>query len=212
MIPSIYMDWLHDIIVNNLGTLLPATRNLVIFVLSYAEGLPVIGSFVPGGTVAIMIGSLSAEGFISPLLAINLIAAGSFLGDITGFIFGKTLRKIPAVRRMVESQKHQKNWDIFDRHIALVIIFGKLLPVVRSTPSLFAGARNISKWKYILYVLIGSYLWSIAGIYGGSLLTKVLGERAIPIILITVIGIFVITWLGAKVKNRYQKKTTSEQN
>jgi membrane protein DedA with SNARE-associated domain len=200
------MDWLHDIIVNNIGTLLPATRNLVIFVLSYAEGLPVIGSFVPGGTVAIMIGSLSAEGFISPLLAINLIAAGSFLGDITGFLFGKTLRKIPAVRRMVESQKHEKNWDIFDRHIALVIIFGKLLPVVRSTPSLFAGARNISKWKYIFYVLIGSYLWSIAGIYGGSFLTKILGEKAIPVIIICVIGLFLGTWGVSKIRKLYKSR------
>jgi membrane protein DedA with SNARE-associated domain len=186
--------FIHD----GLFQMAPLVRNIVIFALSYAEGLPIIGSIVLGGTVAILIGTLSEQGFIQPLLAVNLIAIGSFLGDITGFVFGKQLRRLPIVRRLVEDEKHQKHWELFDRHIALVIIFGKLLPVVRSTPSLFAGARNMSKLRYALYVLIGSYLWAFVGVYGGNLIARYLGGNAIVLVLVGAIMISIVFWLGGK--------------
>jgi membrane-associated protein len=200
------MQALHDFITTSLFTLSPLVRDVVIFLFSYAEGLPVIGSILPGGTVAIILGSLTTEGFISPLVAINLVAIGGFLGDMTGFVFGKQLRKIPYVQRMIAHEKHQKNWDIFDRHIALVIIFGKLIPVIRSTPSLFAGARNIPKLKYTILVIIGSYLWAIVGIYGGNILGKVLGANAIPLIIIVVVGLAVMTWIGNRLRKGYKRR------
>jgi len=189
---------LHDIVADTLFGLTPLVRDILIFVVSYAEGLPVIGSIVPGGTVAIIIGSLAQEGFIRPWVAINLIAIGSFLGDVTGFVFGKYLRRFTIVKKFLESEQHEKKWDIFDRHVALVIIFGKLIPVIRSTPSLFAGARNINKKKYLAYVLVGSYLWAVVGIYGGKALAQALGDRAIPVIILSVLAIAVALWLRAR--------------
>jgi len=192
------MNYLHDFVTNVLFVLPPLTRDILIFLFSYAEGLPIIGTIVPGGTIALLIGTLTRDNFISPIVAINLIAIGSFLGDITGFLLGKHIRKIRWVRTMMENQKHQKHWDAFDRHIALVVIFGKLLPVIRSTPSLFAGARNISKWKYMIYVAIGSYLWAFVGIYGGSALAKILGTAAIPLIIGVLVMTTVTTWFITK--------------
>lgn len=197
----------HDIIANTLFSLSPLVRDILIFVMSYAEGLPVIGTIVPGGTVAIIIGSLAEEGFIKPWVAINLIAVGSFLGDVTGFVFGKYLRKFKVVKKFLENEHHEKKWDVFDRHIALVIIFGKLIPVVRSTPSLFAGARNINKKKYLLYVLIGSYLWSVVGIFGGKALAQVFGKNAIPIIIAFVIAVAVGLWARSVIVKRNKKKS-----
>ncbi len=189
------MQWLHDFVSNTLLTLMPFWRDTIIFILSYAEGLPVIGSFVPGGTVAILIGSLAKESFISPWWAIHLIAIGSFLGDITGFFFGKQLKKIKRIKNFLEQEHHVAKWEFFDRHMALLIIFGKLLPVVRSMPSLFAGARGISKKKYVFYVLVGSYVWAVTGVFGGTLLVTLFGEKAIPIIIISVVAVVCSVWL-----------------
>ena len=154
--------------------------------------------------VAIILGTISHEGFMSPLTAINIIALGSFLGDYTGFLFGKFLKKLPRIQKLMSIERHQKKWDLFDRHIALVIIFGKLLPVVRSAPSLFAGTRNISRWKYAIYTLVGSYLWAIVGIIGGRFIGKVLGKHAIPFVVIGIIIMFFITWVSVKLKSRYK--------
>jgi membrane-associated protein len=179
-------------------SLTPLLRYFLIFLSAFGEGLPIIGSFLPGGTIAILIGSLSEKGFINPLLAINIIALGSFMGDLTGFYFGRYLLHIPWVNRIVYHEKHQKKWDIFDRHAALVIIFGKIVPVIRSTPALFAGARKMNIFRYSLFVLIGSYAWAILGIYGGKYLSKIFGDNALVIIL----GILVISGLIALLSNK----------
>lgn len=172
-------------------TLHPFLRSVLVFLFAYGEGLPIIGTLLPGGTIALLVGSLSNDGFISPWTAISLIAIGSFLGDITGFFIGKKIQDWKWVARFVKNENHQKSWDLFDRNFAFIIVFGKLLPVVRSTPSFFAGARNINIPKYLFFSFLGSVLWSVAGIFGGNFLSKTVGNIAIPIIL----GILVVSAL-----------------
>ncbi len=196
------MEQLHDIISNTLFSVHPIWRDVIIFIVSYLEGLPVVGSILPGGTVALVVGSLTREGFMKPLIAVNIIAIASFLGDITGFYVGPKLLTLSWFKKFVQKEEHQKHWDLFDRHIALVIIFGKLLPVVRSTPSLFAGARNIPKLRYFLYVFLGSYLWSFVGIYGGNILARALGKAAIP----AIIGVFIVTGIGVYIWSKFKNK------
>lgn len=179
-------------------------RYLLILGFAFGEGLPIIGSFLPGGTVAIIIGALSEEGFVNPWLAVHIIAIGSLLGDLIGFFAGKKLLHFKKIHNFVYSEKQAKNWDIFDRHAALVIILGKLLPVIRSTPSLFAGARNMSIIKYIFYVLIGSYIWAIAGIFGGKYLSQVFGGSLINIIFV-IIGITIIVSLFSYLRKNKKK-------
>ena len=205
------MQGFNEIFSNILFSLGPIAREVFIFFLGYIEGLPIIGSLVPGGTMAILIGSLSKDGYIAPLLAINLIALGSFLGDLTGFVFGKQLRKLEYVKKLMENEKNQKHWDLFDRHIALVIIIGKVLPVVRSTPSLFAGMRKIPLHRYAIYTLIGSYLWAVIGIYSGSALANILGDYAVPVIILTVFGLTAGSFVYNKIKKyRKQKRQIKE--
>lgn len=182
----------------------PTIRIVLVFLFAYAEGLPIIGSILPGGTIALLVGSLSSSGFIGPLLAISIIALGSFLGDITGFIIGKKFKHTKWLKNLAEHEKHQKKWDLFDRHLAIIIIFGKLVPLVRSTPSFFAGIRNTKTIKYLLFSFIGSILWAVAGVLGGSFITKLFGSSSVGLIIILIIsGVFVF------LINKYKNKKTS---
>ena len=178
----------------------PAARTLLIILFAFGEGLPIVGSFLPGGTIALLVGSLSGNSFISPWLAIHLIALGSLAGDLVGFFAGMKLKNVRSIKKILESEKHIKKWDLFDRHAAIVIIFGKILPVIRSTPALFAGARNMNIGKYICYVLIGSYIWAIGGIFGGKYITKVLGGYSVAIIIGAGVLIGLITLISSRKK------------
>lgn len=199
------MEAIHDFVTNNLFGLEPIIRDLLIFLFSFGEGLPIIGSFLPGGTIALLVGSLAQEGFVNAWLAITIIALGSFCGDIVGYYAGKKLGNIPAIKKKLEDDKHASKWDLFDRHAALVIILGKVLPVVRSTPALFAGAKSFNLGKYSVYVLIGSFVWAAVGIFGGGLLAQIFGKSAVPILL----GALIVTGIIAFVaKTRKSKKET----
>lgn len=196
------MEFLHDSLITLFFELSPFMRHIFILLLAFGEGLPVIGSFLPGGTIAILIGSLSEENFINPWTAVHLIAFGSIVGDLIGFFFGRKMLHIKWIHNLVYHEKNIKKWDLFDRHAALVIILGKILPVVRSTPSLFAGARKMNPFRYTVYVIIGSYIWAMAGIFGGKYLQQLLGDATILII----IGVLIITGIMALVSFKKNKK------
>jgi membrane protein DedA with SNARE-associated domain len=180
----------------------PVARLVIVFLSSFAEGLPVIGSILPGGTIALLVGTLAKDGFISLWLAIVLIGVGGFLGDSTGYFIGRRYKHARWLRVLVAQEKHQTKWDVFDRNIAIIVIFGKLIPVVRSTPSIFAGARNIRVQKYLLLSFIGSFVWAFAGVYGGALLAEFFGSWAIVIIL----GLLILTGIVAVISNRAKNK------
>jgi membrane-associated protein len=183
------MEGLSEYLTQLFFTLPLVLRYVLVFVSSFFEGIPIIGSMLPGGTIALLVGSLSAEDFVNPLLAVGIIAIGTFIGDMCGFLIGRKFRDHPWIKKLVFHEKHQKSWDLFDRHIAIVVIFGKLLPVIRSMPSLFAAARGIVIRRYVIYSAIGSVLWAFAGVYGGNTLARVVGSKAVLIIL----GLLVIS-------------------
>lgn len=176
-------------VIENLNNISPVLQILWMSFFAYAEGLPGIGSILPGGTIALLAGSLSTSGSFSTLVAFLFIGLSNFLGDMTGFLLGKRFRNHRFIKNLVEKASHQKNWDLFDRHIAIISIFGKLIPLVRSAPSIFAAFRGIKTRRYIIYSFIGSFLWAFAGVYFGNFLAQVFGSNAIIIIF----GILIIS-------------------
>lgn len=202
------MDIFSATIINFLSGVSPFVKLSFLALFSFAEGLPVIGSILPGGTIAILSGTLVEEGIFSPFSTILVIGVSSFLGDMTGFFIGKKFKHYKWVQKIANNQKHQKGWDLFDRHIAIIVIFGKLIPVVRSTPSIFAGIRGIKVRKYIFYSLFGSILWGFAGVYLGKFLKEYLGAKVIPLLF----GIIILSILFVIIRPyfKFKKPTTSD--
>lgn len=188
-------------IINFLVAVPTSVQLFVLFLFSFAEGLPIIGSILPGGTIAIFAGTLVQKGLLSPITTSVVIGLSSFSGEMTGFFIGKKFKHLRWVRAIVENQKNQKAWDLFDRHIIIIAIFGKLIPVVRSTPSILAAVRGVKTRKYIFYSFIGSMLWAVVGIYAGKLIEDFFGEKAIPFIF----GIIVVSILAVLIRMAIKK-------
>lgn len=176
---------------------------LILSLFSFAEGLPVIGSVLPGGTIALLAGGLSSSGaLINPFVVSLVVGTTGFLGDMVGFLLGRKFKNISWVSNLVTHEKYKKSWDLFDRHLAIVTIFGKLLPVIRSTPSLFAAVKGVKTRRYMFYSLIGSYLWGFAGVYAGNIFTKYLGPGFVGIVLAILIISILIIIIRALIKSK----------
>ena len=173
-------------------------RYTIMFVMAFIEGVPVLGTLFPGGTMPIIVGSLSLQGFVSSFWAISFITLGSFSGDMLGFYLGKHFCNHKWIKNILENEKHQSTWDLFDKHFALVVIFGKSIPVIRSTPSLFASARGVIFKKYVMYSLAGSLLWAILGMYGGKIIGHLLGANTSVLL---IFGLIILSGLYIVVKN-----------
>jgi membrane protein DedA with SNARE-associated domain len=154
--------------------------------------------------VALLAGSLSALGFYPPLLVFFIITIGSFLGDSIGIFIGKHFKNAKWIQKIMQAEGNQKTLKAFDENIPFIAILGKLIPGVRSTPSLFAGVRGVSFRSYALYSFIGSALWSFIGVFGGNVLARYLGGNyaimvILGILLLSII-IFLVKYLLKKTK------------
>jgi membrane protein DedA with SNARE-associated domain len=63
--------------------------------------------------------------------------------------------------------------DFFDRYGVQIVLFGRLIPVVRSLVSIPAGLIRMNPYKFFLFTAIGSSIWNTAWITAGF----VLGEN-----------------------------------
>lgn len=198
------MEHLSLFLFDFFSSVAPSVRIIAVFLFALIEGMPILGSLFPGGTIALLVGALSHSGFIAPVFAIVLITVGNFMGDMIGFLVGRTLGHTRWVQKLLYRESHQKHWERFDRHIIPIILLSRILPLVRSLPALFAGARGIPPHKYTLLSFGGAILWAITGIYGGNLIARVAGTMALPIILGILIVSIIVTIVMQYRKNKQQ--------
>ncbi len=69
-----------------------------------------------------------------------------------------------------EEVTHAKKW--FDEHGHKGVVFGRLIPGIRSMISIPAGMANMNLAKFLLYSLIGTAAWTALLAYLGSLLGR----------------------------------------
>ncbi len=167
------MEFLEQLLYLN-----PVIILLIIGGICFLEGLPVIGTLVAGGTFSVGIGALGSKDLIDIVPAFIVCAMGVFLGDIVGyFVIKKYKFKVKRLEKLVKSiEDHDSKFSrFFEQNYFLVTILSKLIPVVRSLPSLFAAVRNINVAWYVCAALMASVTWALTGIlvgYGfGSLIS-----------------------------------------
>lgn len=158
-------------------------KYLVISIISFLEGIPIIGTVIPGGTVSFIVGSYTVTGVFNIWLSLGLLTFANFFGDILGYLMGRKSHSISWAKKIIEKQNLGTAFDVFDKNLFYFIVVVRLIPVVRSMPSLIAGARRVSFKKYLPLSFLGSFLWSFLGVFGGALIGEVAGKYALAVII-----------------------------
>ncbi|MFC4454654.1 DedA family protein [Deinococcus sonorensis] len=117
---------------------------------------------------------LPAAGFSAARGDLNLIgvvlagAAGSVLGTLPLYYLGRAVGEERLVRwadrygrwLTVSGKEIRKADDWFDRHGQKAVLFGRMVPGIRSLLSLPAGMSDMPLPRFLLYSAIGSGLWA----------------------------------------------------
>jgi len=181
------LDWISNLIT----TLLSSDWKYPAILLSgLIEGTPFLGTMFPGGTISLIIGTYVSTHLFNPWGAVLLLLIGNFIGDMIGYGMGRLGQRIGFVRRAIEKENFNSAWVVFEKRLFYFVVLGRLLPVVRSVPSLLAGARLIPVRRYVVYSFAGSALWSFAGIWGGVITRAIVGPHAwVVIVVVTVVAV-----------------------
>ena len=109
-----------------------------------------------------------------------------------------------------DPEKLDRAEEWFGRRGALVVLFGRFVPGVRSVVALPAGILRMPRWEYLLLTLIGSAAWNAVLIGAGYLLgsqwhrvADVVGPLSIPLIaaLVLAAGGWLL-WRGLRNRDR----------
>jgi len=168
---------------------------------------------IPSEVVLPVAGYLTQTGRMS-LPAVFLAAtAGSVLGATLLAQVGRWLgpdrsRRWLARLPLVERDDVERTFAWFERHGRAAVLFGRLVPVVRSFVSVPAGVVRMPWPQFLAYTLVGSALWNGALIGAGMALgtQHELIERYVGVLdRILVIGVVAVVGLG--VARRVRRRT-----
>ena len=184
-----------------LEELILAVGLIGLFIIVFAESGLLIGFFLPGDSLLLTAGVLSAahpEAF--PIwLVCGVCFVAAVTGDAVGYWFGNRYG-----RRLYErpdSRFFRKNHlraaeAFYEKHGGKTIVIARFLPFVRTFAPIVAGTANMPYRRFAIYNFIGAVLWAIgvtlAGYILGQIIPPEILDRYLYIIIAVVIALSVL--------------------
>ena len=164
----------------------------------FAESGLLIGFFLPGDSLLFTAGFLTYTGFlpINIHLLVLILFIAAVAGDSVGYTFGRrlgpTIFKKPDAR-LFKQEYIRKAQEFYEKHGGKTIILARFVPIVRTFAPIVAGTAQMSYRRFLMFNIIGGFLWAAGITYTGYFLGKILKNMGIEIdhIILPVIAIII---------------------
>jgi membrane-associated protein len=152
-----------------------------------------VGFFLPGDSLLVTAGILSA-GDVIPLKWLLLpVMLCAILGDQIGYWIGRVAGS--ALYRREDSfffrRSHlQRAHDFYEKYGGRAVILARFVPIVRTFCPPVAGAANMSYPRYLIYDVFGGVIWVGTMIVGGYSLGRTIpniSQRIHYVILVVIV-------------------------
>lgn len=158
-------------LIDNLQSIVEHGGYTIIFLITILEGLPVIGSIIPGHTAVILSGFLIKLGIFNWIAVSILVIIGAMVGDVIGYMLGKRygfvfLEKFGKYF-FVKPEHIEKAKEIVIRHTGKAIILGRFSPITRPLAPFVIGASKVHWARFWFYDFIGVLIWASGSIFLG---------------------------------------------
>jgi len=138
---------------------------LAIFLAAFLESSAFMGLLVPGESIVVLAGFLSANGYLELGNCIVVIALGAVLGDSVGYSLGKSIGRDWFARHdrlFLFKRKHLLKTDAyFKAHGGKTIFWGRFVGLLRAMAPFVAGMAAMPYRRFFLFNASGGILWAI---------------------------------------------------
>jgi membrane-associated protein len=161
------MDWMDpNWLLDRFGTELFWISLVIVFV---ECGL--FFPFLPGDTLLFALGLFISTGkidlfgsssqFVEMLLALALLSAAGFLGNVVGYEIGRALGPPLYERdgRVLQRKYFDQTEAFFDKHGSKALVVGRFVPFVRTFITVVAGVTRMHRRKFLTWSFVGAVLW-----------------------------------------------------
>ncbi|MCG2635245.1 MAG: DedA family protein [Gammaproteobacteria bacterium] len=159
----------------------PALAAAILFVVTFAESLALVGLFVPGVLFMWLAGALIALGILDPAPILVSAVAGAFAGDGVSYAIGRRLKG--RARVIWPFSRHPEWWlrseSFFRRHGVFSVVLGRFVGPVRPVIPLVVGVLGMRSSLFYLTNGVSALAWAPLYLLPGFLVGSSLAEAPI---------------------------------
>ena len=149
-----------------LGLLFGVPTNLGYVALAALIAGETMGIPLPGETALIAGGVLASEGHLSIELLIVIAAGAAIVGDNAGFWIGRKggrrLLELPGPLENHRQRVLERGEEIFRRHGAKTVFFGRWFSGLRIASAWLAGVNRMPWGTFLVYNALGGIAWAVS--------------------------------------------------
>lgn len=182
---------------------------VAIWLIIFAETGLLIGFFLPGDSLLFTAGLLAGQGKLDIWLLLPGVFIAAFVGDQVGYTFGEKLG--PRLFSKPDSRFFKQEYvthtrNFFNKHGSKTIIIARFVPIVRTFAPILAGVGEMDRKTFVIYNVIGAFLWAVGITMLGYILGDVIGESVDQYLLPIIAVIILISLIPPLVEWRRTKK------
>ena len=202
----------------NPNTIAGAGYLVLIFVVFAETGLAA-GFFLPGDSLLVVAGLFAAKGDLNVFILLITLFVAAVIGDAVGYYTGLKMGQRIFTRQksfFFKPSHLQKANEFYDKYGGKTIIIARFVPIVRTFAPIVAGAAKMPYRRFVIFNVIGGFLWVfsmiLAGYFLGSTLKSRFGidlDRHIEWVVIIVVALSLIPIAVEFIKSRREKARTA---
>ncbi len=186
----------------------PQYAGYIIFFVSLAESLAVIGIIIPGVIILFGVGALIGSGVLNFWEIYVWALSGAIIGDAVSYHLGRFFD--PSISKLKWFRQHpeylKNGYDFFEKWGDLSIVIGRFFGPVRAIIPFVAGLMKMSVNRFYLANVISAFAWALAYLIPGILFGKSSGINNLGTWLIILLALFIVVGLLLFIK-RYLSST-----
>ncbi|MCA1579205.1 MAG: VTT domain-containing protein [Acidobacteria bacterium] len=190
----------------------------LVFIVFAETGLAV-GFFLPGDSLLVVAGLFAATGKLNVAVLLSSLFVAAVVGDAVGYYTGLTMgpKLFRRQKSMLFRPSHlQRAHEFYEKYGGKTIIIARFVPIVRTFAPIVAGAAQMPYRKFVVFNVVGGFLWVfsmvLAGYYLGTLLREKLGinlDEHIEWVVIIVVLLSLTPPIYEYLKSRLEKRRSA---
>lgn len=186
----------------------------VLIIIVFAETGLLVGFFLPGDSLLITAGLISAQGYLDIFILNIALILAAIIGDQVGYLFGR--KTGPKIFKREKSRFFAKDHLIkanrfYEKYGGRAIIYARFVPFARTFAPIVAGVAHMNYRKFISYNIVGGILWvtsmTLLGYFFGNIPFI---KRNFEYVIIGVILLSVLPVVIGYLKHRKEEKLKTE--
>lgn len=194
-------------IVSTYGTM----TYIILFAIIFMETGFVVTPFLPGDSLLFATGAIVAlpESGLNIWLMGILLFIAAVVGDTVNYSIGKYIgqKAFTTNIRFIKKEYLIQTQKFYDKHGAKTIIFARFVPIVRTFAPFVAGVGTMDYKKFIIYNIVGGFLWVSIFLTAGYLFGNIPSVRKnFTIVIFVIIFLSILPAIIEVVKHKLAKK------